>query len=215
MARGVTAPGHLRGGALGDAGRALERQDASGEGHQPRRGDLAEARGYRLSLVLAHQHMGQLPKDVRDALGANARTKVVFTCSPEDASALERHFDPDLSAYDLSHLATFQVACRPCVGGGQAQAFTFRTEALRAGSVARAEAVRRRSAELFAISRDEVEDGIHGRQAERARTLLPPSREETFRRRSVGHSVARSAERLDERSSALVRLRPRSAGERH
>ena len=30
---------------------------------------LAEARGYRLSLVLAHQHMGQLPKDVRDALG--------------------------------------------------------------------------------------------------------------------------------------------------
>jgi hypothetical protein len=175
---------------------------------------LAEARGYRLSLVLAHQHMGQLPKDVRDALGANARTKVVFTCSPEDASVLERHFDPDLSAYDLSHLATFQVACRPCVAGGQAQAFTFRTEALHQGSPARAEAVRRRSAELFAISRDEVEDGIHGRQAERARTLLPPSREETFRRRSVGRSVARSAERLEERSSALVPPRPRSAGER-
>jgi hypothetical protein len=55
---------------------------------------------YRLSLVLAHQHMGQLPKDVRDALGANARTKVVFTCSPEDAFILERHFTPDLSAYD-------------------------------------------------------------------------------------------------------------------
>jgi hypothetical protein len=36
----------------------------------------AAARGYRLSLVLAHQHMGQLPRDVRDALGANARTKV-------------------------------------------------------------------------------------------------------------------------------------------
>src|SRR5829696_335347 len=97
---------------------------------------LAEARGYRLSLVLAHQHMGQLPKDVRDALGANARTKVVFTCSPEDASALERHFAPDLSAYDLSHLATFQVACRPCVAGGQAQAFTFRTEPLHQGSPA-------------------------------------------------------------------------------
>lgn len=34
-APGATAPGHLRGGALGDAGRPPERQDASGEGHQP------------------------------------------------------------------------------------------------------------------------------------------------------------------------------------
>jgi len=124
---------------------------------------LAEARGYRLSLVLAHQHMGQLTKDVRDAMAANARTKVVFTCSPEDAFILERHFIPDLSAYDLSHLATFQVACRPCVRGGQGQAFSFRTEALPDGSEARKDEVRARSAELFAVPRDEVEDVIDSR----------------------------------------------------
>jgi hypothetical protein len=175
---------------------------------------LAEARGYRLSLVLAHQHMGQLPKDVRDALGANARTKVVFTCSPEDASALERHFDPDLSAYDLSHLATYQVACRPCVGGGQAQAFTFRTEALRPGSPARAESVRRRSAELFAISRDEVEDIIESRQLERTRGLLPPRREDGARRRSFERSFERSRERSLERSSSLDPAPREPAGER-
>jgi hypothetical protein len=35
---------------------------------------LAEARGYRLSLVLAHQHLTQLPPDVRDAVDANAAT---------------------------------------------------------------------------------------------------------------------------------------------
>ena len=29
---------------------------------------LAEARGYRLSLCLAHQHLGQLPKEMREAL---------------------------------------------------------------------------------------------------------------------------------------------------
>jgi hypothetical protein len=175
---------------------------------------LAEARGYHLSLVLAHQHMGQLPKDVRDALGANARTKVVFTCSPEDASALERHFDPDLSAYDLSHLSTYQVACRPCVGGGQAQAFTFRTEALRPGSPARAESVRRRSAELFAISRDEVEDIIESRQLERTRGLLPPRREDGARRRSFERSFERSRERSFERSSSLDPAPREPAGER-
>lgn len=43
-----------------------------------------------ISLVLAHQHLGQLPRDMRNALGANARNKIVFTCSPEDATALER-----------------------------------------------------------------------------------------------------------------------------
>ena len=46
---------------------------------------LAEARGYRLSLVLAHQHMNQLPRDMREALAANPRTKLVFACAPEDA----------------------------------------------------------------------------------------------------------------------------------
>lgn len=151
--------------------------------------------------------MGQLPRDVRDALGANARTKVVFTCSPEDALALERHFDPDLSAYDLSHLATFQAACRPCVGGGQAQAFTFRTEPLPPGS--RARAVRRRSAELFAIPRDEVEEIIESRQLERARTLLPPRPDEAPRERSFERSSERSFERSPERSSSLD---PRSRG---
>jgi hypothetical protein len=44
-ARGETAPGHLRGGALRNAGKSPECRDASGEGHQARRGVLAEASG--------------------------------------------------------------------------------------------------------------------------------------------------------------------------
>ena len=171
---------------------------------------LAEARGYRLSLVLAHQHMGQLTKDVRDALAANARTKVVFTCSPEDALILERHFAPDLSAYDLSHLATFQSACRPCVRGGQGQAFTFRTEALPDGSKGRAEAVRRRSAELFAVPRGDVEDDHRqppdgrGNRAAAARTAsaIP---------RAVRRTIPRA---FPERSSPLDATPRESAGER-
>jgi type IV secretory pathway TraG/TraD family ATPase VirD4 len=49
---------------------------------------LPEARGYGLALVLAHQHLGQLPRELHDALSANARTKVYFSCSPEDARLL-------------------------------------------------------------------------------------------------------------------------------
>jgi len=134
---------------------------------------LAEARGYRLSLVLAHQHMGQLPRDMRDALGANARSKVVMACSPEDAHLLERHFAPELTAHDLSHLAAFQGACRPCIDGGHGRAFTFTTKALGPGSTERAEVVRQRSRELFAARKEEVEERIRAKHRNAAKELLP------------------------------------------
>ena len=88
---------------------------------------LAEARGYRLSLTLAHQHLGQLPRDLSEAASANARNKVYFNVSPEDARVLARHTEPYLSAYDLSHLGAYQVACRLVVGGQDLHAFTLRT----------------------------------------------------------------------------------------
>jgi len=118
---------------------------------------LAEARGYRLSLVLAHQHLGQLPREMRDALAANARTKVCFACSPEDAVHLEHHFAPELTAHDLCHLRAFQVACRPCVGGGHGAAFTFATESLSHAEQGRPEAVRAASQGRFGADRALVE----------------------------------------------------------
>jgi hypothetical protein len=74
--------------------------------------------------------------------------------------------------------------------------------------------VRRRSAELFAISRDEVEDIIEGRQLERTRGLLPPRREDGARMRSFERSFERSRERSFERSSSLDPAPRDPAGER-
>lgn len=124
---------------------------------------LAEARGYGLSLVLAHQHLGQLPRDMRNALGANARTKVVFTCSPEDATALERHFRPYLTDHDLANLSAYQAACRPTLNGGHGPAFTFNTVALQEAVAGRAAEVRMASARRFAESRLTVEANISQR----------------------------------------------------
>lgn len=134
---------------------------------------LAEARGYHLSLVLAHQHLGQLSRPMRDALGANARTKVAFACSPDDAQVLERHFEPQLTAHDLCHLPAFAAACRPSINGGHGPAFTLTTQPLPAGSPARAREVRRTTAELFARSRAEVDAEIAHRHMNPSLTLLP------------------------------------------
>jgi hypothetical protein len=134
---------------------------------------LAEARGYRLSLVLAHQHMGQLNKEMREALAANARTKVAFTCSPEDAFFLQRHFAPELTEHDLSHLATYRAACRPCIRSGQGAAFTLKTAPLPEGASGRAEAVRAVSSASYGRDRESVEDEIWERQRHAKTNLLP------------------------------------------
>ncbi len=112
--------------------------------HLPRSFDemLAEARGYRLSMVLAHQHLGQLPKELRDAVSANARTKVWFSMSPEDAHALSRHVAPEVSEHDLSHLGAYTAAARLVVDGEETPAFTLRTRAAPPPEPGRAETVR-------------------------------------------------------------------------
>ncbi|PKV98922.1 type IV secretory system conjugative DNA transfer family protein [Nocardia fluminea] len=91
---------------------------------------LAEARGLRLSLLLAHQNLGQLSRELRDGISANARNKIVFAVSPDDARDLARHTEPWLSEHDLSHLDAFHAAARLLVDGRNARPFTFTTRPL-------------------------------------------------------------------------------------
>lgn len=103
---------------------------------------LAEARGLRLSLVIAHQNLGQLPTDMRAAVSANARNKVIFTASPEDARDLARHTTPWLSEHDLTHLDAFHAAARVLVRGQQAPPFTLTTQPLPPAVPGRAREIR-------------------------------------------------------------------------
>ncbi len=91
---------------------------------------LAEARGYRLSLVLAHQHLGQLPREVQLAISANARNKIYFTCSPEDAHQLARHTLPELDEHDLAHLDAYTAAVRLVTSDRQVAALSLATSPL-------------------------------------------------------------------------------------
>jgi hypothetical protein len=85
---------------------------------------LVEARGYRLGLVLANQHLGQLASPTREALAANARTRVVFQCGQEDARYLAREFSPWLGDLQLRNLQPHQVAVRQFRDGRTERPFT-------------------------------------------------------------------------------------------
>jgi hypothetical protein len=128
---------------------------------------LAEARKYRLSLGLAHQYLGQLRPELRDGL-TNARTKIYFQLSPEDAGAVRAEVRPELDDYDLERLPAHSAAVRLCQAGTTTSAFTMATEPLAAGSPEHAAQVRAASRRRIGTARTTVEDQLaerHGRGA--------------------------------------------------
>lgn len=88
---------------------------------------LAEARGFRLGLVLAHQDLAQLPRETQAAVSANARTKIYFNVEPDDARQLAKHTLPEIDEHDLAHLDIHTAAARLLVGNRELPAFTFTT----------------------------------------------------------------------------------------
>ncbi|EWC64495.1 hypothetical protein UO65_0102 [Actinokineospora spheciospongiae] len=104
---------------------------------------LAESRAFRVSMILAHQHLGQLTRELREGLSTNARNKMFFNASPEDARELSRHTAPRLSEHDLAHLGAYHTAVRLVLNGEEAQPFTMRTQPLPPAIPGRAREIRR------------------------------------------------------------------------
>ncbi|TDD62757.1 ATP-binding protein, partial [Actinomadura darangshiensis] len=111
---------------------------------------LAEARAYRLSMTLAHQNLTQFPPSMRDAVAANARNKIFFATSPQDARDLAHMTWPNLTDHDLANLGAYQAAARLIISSQETPAFTLTTRPLPPETPGRAETLRqaaRRNAE--------------------------------------------------------------------
>ncbi|WP_414943849.1 type IV secretory system conjugative DNA transfer family protein [Amycolatopsis sp. cmx-11-32] len=104
---------------------------------------LAEARGYRMSMTLAHQYLRQLPRELEEGISTNARSKIIFSASPEDARHLARHTAPRLSEHDLANLGRFHIAARLVLDSEEAPPFTAVTKKLPPAIPGRAKEIRR------------------------------------------------------------------------
>lgn len=134
---------------------------------------LAEARGYRVSLVLAHQHQAQLAPDVREAIDANARTKVYFTVSPEDARRLARHVAPDIDEYGLLRRPAFQIVVRAVAQGRDTPACTLNTLPLPEPRPGHGEAVRQAARARGGLASTERVDTDSARRLDAAPAASP------------------------------------------
>ncbi|TQN41693.1 type IV secretion system coupling TraD/TrwB family protein [Blastococcus colisei] len=119
---------------------------------------LAQARGLGVGFTLAHQYLDQLPPAMRSAVLSNARSRVCFQLSHEDAAALAKGH-PELSPEDFTALGPFEVYASLFTGGRVTPYASGRT--LAPSSPARdAGLLRRASAERYGQAVDAVEAGF-------------------------------------------------------
>ena len=124
---------------------------------------LAEARGFGLGLTLANQNLGQLPEAVRDAVLANARSKVVFQLPAQDARLLARELGHGLTSDELQTLDPFEVVAQPFAAGRTQPPVTVQT-APPSPPKADAAALRVQSRQRYGVPLREVEAAIRARQ---------------------------------------------------
>ena len=123
---------------------------------------LAEARGYGLGFLLAHQNLGQLRDnpELYEAIDANTQSKLCFALPPIDAKRMEPHFAPRLTAADLNRLGAYQLACRIEHQGRQLPAATCRAQPLPAPVAGKPATLIRAASRAHTKTRLEVEAAI-------------------------------------------------------
>ncbi|HUO75416.1 MAG TPA: type IV secretion system DNA-binding domain-containing protein [Candidatus Paceibacterota bacterium] len=129
---------------------------------------LAEARKYRLCLIMAHQFIKQLDDAIRDSVFGNVGTMVVYRVSPEDAEMplLKTKFEPVFSPYDVSNIDNFHAYVSMLVNSQVARPTSMRGLAeigLAKGDPAVRDAIIESSHAKFGRPREEVESEIRQR----------------------------------------------------
>jgi len=124
---------------------------------------MARSRGYGISLHLAHQHLGQLPPELRQAVAANARSRIAFQSAVDDAQVLARQLGGDLTPTDLQGLEAYHVYASLFVDGRVRPPVSARTLPV-PPPLGTAQEIRRRSRLHYGRDRSEVEAAIQRRQ---------------------------------------------------
>ena len=90
-------------------------------------GMISELRKYGVGLVLANQHLAQLPPEVRSAVLGNVGTLIAFRLGPEDARIIAKELSPVFSEEDLMNLPNHDIYLRLMIDGRPSKPFSATT----------------------------------------------------------------------------------------
>lgn len=122
---------------------------------------LAEARKYRLCLVLSHQYIDQLTVPVRQAVFGNVGTIVSFRIGSADAEIVEKEFGKAFSAAALADLGRFEAAIKLLDDGTNTEPFRARMNAPCESGFGTKYKLILHSRERFAMRRSKIDDKLN------------------------------------------------------
>ena len=126
---------------------------------------VAQSRGLGVGWTVAHQNLGQLSKDLRAAVLANLRSKVVMQTTADDARTFAREFAPHLNAADFQGLGPFEAYAAVSTGAAVAPPASIRTRPPLT-SLGHGEEVRADSRERYGRDPKDVDAKIQARLSE-------------------------------------------------
>jgi hypothetical protein len=85
---------------------------------------LSEARKYKLCLVVANQYIAQMEETVRGAVFGNVGSIISFRVSPDDASFLQKYFEPQFLAADIIQMQNQNFITSMIIDGEKMPAFS-------------------------------------------------------------------------------------------
>ncbi len=88
---------------------------------------LAEARKFRLNLIVANQFVGQVEEDVKNAIFGNVGTIISFRIGVTDANYLQHEFTPIFNESDLINIERFQAYTKTIVRNEPVPPFSLDT----------------------------------------------------------------------------------------
>lgn len=124
---------------------------------------LSEARKYRLSLIIAHQFIGQLPEEIRDAVFGNIGSMVSFRIGAQDAEFVVKQFEPVFSQNDLVNVDNYNAFVKMLVQGMALPAFSMMTYPPNKGDISLSQKIKELSRLKYGRERNIVEEEIYRR----------------------------------------------------
>jgi len=96
---------------------------------------LAELRKFGVGMVLGHQHLGQLNREVLDGVLGNAGTLISFRLSAGDAAVIAAELGQRYKPADLVTLTNFELAVRLLINGAVSKLFSAKVLLPQVGNV--------------------------------------------------------------------------------
>ena len=126
---------------------------------------LSEARKYRLNLIVANQFIGQMDEEIKNAIFGNVGTLISFRVGVNDASYLQREFQPVFNESDLINIERFHAYVKTIVNNEPVQPFSMdltrdMSEEMRTRNMKVGEAIKKLSALKYGKARDLIEAEI-------------------------------------------------------